>query len=154
MNVVYYGAKLGKLQSFALWVDIVIAVGTSGAIAALSIWNAPGLGAFRAALAALTVLLVTIRPLLNLPRRVERLSKLLAGYSASANALEGVVLGIKASHAVTSEDESVAEVARKRLALAERDDDPAPDKALLNQAYEQVDQEIPENFFWWPSVAA
>jgi hypothetical protein len=150
MNVIYYGAKLGKLQRLGLAVDLIVAIGTSSTVAALAVWDAPVMSVVRSALVGLTVLLVTIRPVLNIPRRVERYSKLYAAYMGVHSSFEAIVNEIRSSHVLSPESRYLAESEQKRLAQTEKDDDPAPDKVLIEQAYAQVNEEVPASSLWWP----
>src|SRR5438045_3793159 len=73
LNKKYYGYHLGRYQRINRTMEILIAVGATGSgIAGLAVWQA-GVGAsVWAVISALSIILSTIKPILDIPKQIER----------------------------------------------------------------------------------
>lgn len=83
LNKKYYGYKLDRYQLANRWIEIIIAVGatTGTGIAGFAIWkNGAGTTAW-GIISGLSIVLATLKPIIALPKQIERYSKLSSAYS-------------------------------------------------------------------------
>lgn len=151
LNLKYYGRRLHVMQRWNMGIEVAIALSTSGTVAALF-----GGGAGRAAvatLAATAAVLGVLKPVLNLQKRIERLSKLWAGHAGVHASLARVVRDINVYQDVDADTARALTDARERAAQLGLDDDPYPSRALLDRLQSEVDEELPPDSFWCPPTA-
>lgn len=103
LNVLYYGRRLASLQRLNTSMEIAIALGTSGSFAALAFWKTQWGKVVFGGLTALSAFLSVIKPVLNLSKKIERVSKLWTGYNIASNNLRRVVADVRAYHDVRPE---------------------------------------------------
>src|SRR5262245_21201645 len=77
-NVKYFGHVLSQAQKINLLSEILVAIGatTGGAIAGWSIWKQELAAPVWAVIAGAAAVIATIKPIIRLPEKVERFSKL------------------------------------------------------------------------------
>ncbi|MCX5999623.1 MAG: hypothetical protein NTU41_08560 [Chloroflexi bacterium] len=152
MNRKYYGYRLSRVKARSLCMDIVIAVGTSSAIAAWAIWKSTSAGANAwAALAGLATLLAVLKPILNLSKEVDRYTKLYVGHGDVFYDLETIVTKLGNVGNYTDEMQAAFDRAHDRIKQLAPDDDPKVDRILLRRCFEEVKAEKPVDSLWWPT---
>lgn len=150
MNRKYYGYRLARVKFTSTVFDIALAVGTSAAIGSWALWETPlGKGVWLV-MSSTATLIALVKPFLNLPARIERFTRLFAGHGVAYYDLGAIV------HEITRLQHYTEEVNLKYLAVLERakalspEDDPSPNRRLLNRCYAEVIQQIPTSGLWWP----
>jgi len=150
LNKKYYGEKLYRYQQIDLWSTIVMAVGTSAAIGAWSIWHQPGGRNFWTILASVATLASLIKPFFGFPKKIERLTRLQSGYMRLYHDLYKLVEDIRSSECVTKKMLDMFDAADTRYREFAVDDDLKKSKRLANRCEEEVRREFPNTFFWNP----
>lgn len=151
MNVKYYGRRLDAYERYNRWVEVVVAVGTSGSVASLGVWGTTwGKVLFGILLATASILSVA-KPIWNLSGTISRLSKLWSSYNDLANALERVVRDMLVNHRLRPELLETVAVALDTHATLASAEDPAPDAELLRTVFDEVNRELPMDRLWWPA---
>ncbi|MDM7999306.1 MAG: hypothetical protein QUS33_04730 [Dehalococcoidia bacterium] len=151
MNRKYYGYRLSRLRTVSRAMDIVIAVGTSSAIAAWAIWKSTSAGENAwAVLAGLATLFAVVKPILNPSKDVDRYTKLFVGHGDVAYDLETIVRKLGRVGSYTDEMQVAFERAHARIKELAPDDDPKVDKKLLRRCFAEVRAEKPVDSLWWP----
>jgi hypothetical protein len=151
MNRKYYGHRLTATRSRSVVLDIIIAVGTSSAVGAWLIWKATPEGknawAFVAGLAAL---LAVIKPFLNLPKQIEKYSKLFVGHGDVFYDLKAITTELARVRDYTSKVQEAHDRVFQRIKQLAPEDDPVINEKLRRRFFEEVNREIPVESLWWP----
>jgi hypothetical protein len=159
MNKEYYGAKLARSQSVNTWMDILIAIGTAGSgLSALTIWTTDYGKVVWAVLWAVLSLVSTVlalaKPIVQLNKRVERFSRLFAGHSDIYTGLLVLSSRIRRKGSITDEMNSSFEAAEIRFMELSKEDDPKPDRKLLDRCEQMIRSRHPAQNAWYPSTDA
>lgn len=150
LNRKYYARRLDLTKKMNLWLEICLAVGTSGTIGAWAIWKT-GYGQYIwIVIAGGAAILAVIKPIVQLSKGIERYSKLYVGYSDLFYDLQEVVGDIRKSRLFTKEMSNAVKNARNRIKKLALEDDPQPRQKLLVQCYNEVNREIPPERLWIP----
>lgn len=153
LNRKYYASRLQRYRRVNFSWECILAIGTSGTVAAWSVWN-EGLGKIVWAVLGGTVAVLSIlKPIVGLPKSIERFSKLWTGHSRIYYDIEQVVSDIKATRRVTPEMLAVLSDARKRYRELALDDDVKPVERLRRKCFAEVKKEIPVSSLWYPSLS-
>jgi hypothetical protein len=151
LNRKFYAIRLDDYKKLYVALEILLLVGTSGAMGAWAIWKTSVGQHAWGMVVALGVLLGIVKPYLQIPKHIERCSKLWAGYSNLYFDLERLVLEIQVQKAVP------LGIVEARTAIFERfkklalDQDLKPNKKLQRMCYQEVREEIPVESLWVPS---
>jgi hypothetical protein len=145
MNALYYGIKLRRLQHSNLGLEISIAVSTSATVGALAVMKSA-----IPYLAAAAALLGVIKPLLAIPARIERLSKLWADYISLSLETGRIVNRMQSCQCIESDMAKAMEDVRNRYDELQKRDDPYPNTGLLLKQKKAVDREMPHASLWAP----
>jgi hypothetical protein len=150
-NRKYYACRLQRHRQANMWLECVLAIGTSGTVAGLSIWHG-GVGkVVWAVFGGLVALTSVLKPVVGLPKSIERFSKLWTGHSRIYYDLEQVVSDIRAERQVTPQMLAALSDARNRHRELALDDDIKPVERLRRKYYAEVNNEIPASSLWYPS---
>ncbi len=151
-NRKYYGHRLSSVKMWNNMSDIAVAVGTSSAIGAWVLWqNGNGEIAW-GILAGTATLIAVIKPFLHFPQLIEKHSKSFTGHGDIFYDLERIIQKIKKDDKYTEQLDLIFQNIldhRKQLAL---DDDPKPNKKLLQRYYNEVNKEIPVSSLYIPNI--
>lgn len=154
LNRKYYACRLTNYRQVNFWWECILAIGTSGTVAAWSVWSSgPGKTVWLV-LGGTVTLLSVLKPIVGLPKSIERFSKLWTGHSRIYYDIEQVVSDIKAAHRVTPEMLEVLSDARKRHRELALDDDIKPIERLRRKFFEEVKKEIPRSSLWYPPATS
>lgn len=156
LNQKYYRCMLDRYQRYNTWYEVLIALGATGAtgagIAGFAIWKS-GAGALAWALiSGLSIVLATLKPIIALPKTIERYSKLASSYSTIFEAYRGMELDIEAIGALTTEHVEQFKTLRGEVVKLAADDDGNPDRELIKRFEDQVKKEIPAPSLWMPKT--
>lgn len=144
----YYACRLAQVKRWNFMYEIVLAVGTSGTVAGWYLWQTPAGKTSWALFAGLVAILSILKPILQLPKEIERYSKLHTGYSALFYDLREHVDEIQNDGGITESREKSLKEARKRLLDLALQDDPKPSSRLLRQCQAEVNRLIPSFDEW------
>jgi hypothetical protein len=152
LNREYYGSVLHRTQILNDWLEILIAVGTTGSgISALTIWKIDPYGPWVwGGLAAASALLAISKPIIQLNKRIERLTRLYVGHTDNYTNLLIIVSRIRRHNEVTAELIESFEGAEARFLELSKEDDPRPNKKLLARCEAAIRQRHPPTEAWWP----
>ncbi len=150
MNRMYYGVRLATYMKWNTGLESTLALGMSGAIGAWAIWRTSFGQYVWAAIAGVATLIAVLKPILQLPKAIERTSKLWVGHTDLYLDLQHIVSTIKVVGDVTKEMENSFHQAKERYRKLALDDDPQPKKRLQKECYDAVNQEIPPASLWVP----
>jgi hypothetical protein len=151
LNKKYYACRLTQYRHANLIMELLIAVGTSGAIAAWQVWRVSVGQIAWSAIAAAVALLTITKPLLQLPKQIERYSRLYGGYSVIAYDYEQVAGALNRNYSLNQSEVSMLEALSDKARDLVPDDDPVPRVRLRRRCYEEVNREIPIETLWWPA---
>jgi len=152
LNRDYYGVMLARTQRLSTWFDILIAIGTTGSgISALTIWNTDYGKVVWASLSAVSAVLALTKPIVQLNKKIERLSRLFGGHSDNYSTLLILASRAKRKNDLTEEMLSTFETAEARYQELARDDDPIPDRKLQLKCEAAVRLRHPPELAWYPT---
>ena len=151
LNKDYYGILLSRTQSLNMWSDIIVAIGTTGGgISALTIWHTNYGTIIWGVLTAIAAIVALAKPIVQLNKRIERLSRLFIGHSDTYTNLLILVSRIKRRGEFTDEMNSVFEAAELRFLELSKEDDPKPNFRILRLCEEMVRKRHPPEEAWYP----
>lgn len=150
INRLYYGDRLAKVKRWNLALEAAIAIGTSSAVGAWAIWRQDGGEAAWAVLAGIATVLAILKPILQLPKQIERYSRLFSGHGAACEDLESLVKTVRTARSYPKQvDDRRREIHERVKKLAE-DDDPVFNRKLIAKVSREVLRDRPRSYFWWP----
>lgn len=152
LNKKYYAARLDRYKTINRYSEIAIALGatTGTSIAGLAIFKQGYGTAAWAVISGISMVLSVIKPIMNLPKEVERYSKLTGEYASMFGTLRIIEQDISASQSLTSEQIEVFNQVRKRTVDLLTLDDTNPNRRLLEKLQDEVNKEIPPSILWMP----
>jgi hypothetical protein len=152
LNKEYYGNVLHRTQRFNDLLEIAIAVGTAGsAISALTVWKVEPYGPWIwGVLTAISALLAVSKPIIQLNKRIERLTRLYVGHTDNYASLQIIVSRIRRHNDVTPELIEQFETAEARFLELAKEDDPRPNMRVLRRCEATIRQRHPPEAAWWP----
>jgi hypothetical protein len=153
MNALYYGKKLRRVQGWNLAIEIGIALSTSATIGTL-LRPVPGFHWLLWVFSLTAAVLGVLKPIIGLPRRVERLSKLWSDYITLSLETGRIVGQIQAYQHVSPEMENAVESVRDRFDELSKREDPYPNAGLLKKQQAVVEKELPMDRLWSPPQPA
>ena len=151
VNRKYYSYRLEMLKQWNTVIEILIAIGvSSSSVSALALWAGDFGKAAWGLLGAVVSILAIVKPFLQLPKQIERYSRLFVGNNAANFELKKLVDEIQERRALTPETEFKYATALERLREIEADEDPVQNKRLVNRFDAEVKDELQEKKFWSP----
>jgi len=152
LNKEYYGTLLHKTQRLNDVLEILIAIGTTGSgISALTVWTIKPYGPWIwGALTAASALLAVAKPIIQLNKRIERLTRLFVGHTDNYTNLLIVVSRIRRHGDATAELVGLFETAEARFLDLAKEDDPRPNLRLLSRCEALVRVRHPPEAAWYP----
>ncbi|MER9005886.1 hypothetical protein NKI15_19840 [Mesorhizobium sp. M0862] len=152
LNKEYYGRSLATTQRFNDVLEILIALGTTGSgISALTIWSLEPFGPWIwGTLATISALLAVAKPIIQLNKRVERLTRLYVGHSDNYANMIILVSRIRRHGDIDKESNSDFEAAEARFRELSKEDDPRPNVKLLKRCEAMVRMRHPPEAAWYP----
>jgi len=154
LNKEYYGNVLHRTQRLNDTLEILIAVGTTGSgISAFTIWKIEPWGPWVwGALTAASALLAVAKPIIQLNKRIERLTRLYVGHTDNYSSLLIIVSRIRRHNDVTPELIESFEAAEARFLELAKEDDPRPNIKLLRRCEATIRKRHPPDTAWWPDA--
>jgi hypothetical protein len=153
MNAIYYESRLGRLQEYSFWMEVVTAATASGSgLAAVSFLQA-GPGQWVWQILALTAALVAIiRPIYAPGKKIEAFTRQQQGYHANYFALKKLASNIRNEATVTPDHRRRYDTIFDRHVQLSTEDETPPNRKMLTEARRQTDVELPKEKFWWPAT--
>ncbi len=139
----YYGCRLEELRNLNRNMEIAVAVGSSSAIAAWGIWGKNTGGYIWAFITGIATILATLKPILQLPKQIERYSKLQVGYADLYYDLKRAVEAVAIEQALSGPTQEAIAQAKDRYKHLSLEDDPKPRRGLVQKCEEEVRKEVP-----------
>jgi len=153
MNRLYYDCRVEFLKKVNLYYEIVLAVGTSGTVAAWYVWET-GFGKTVWPIFGGTVALLSIlKPILKIPERIERLSKLQTGYSELYYELEQSKRTMEEQKGLPPDvlkSSAAAQARYRKLAM----EDEVPHEKLLQRCFDEVKRKTAAFPDWYQKYIA
>ena len=150
MNRAYYGNRLEKLRFRIKAWEVMIALGTSSAIASWAFWK-ESLGEYAwLALSAVATILAILKPIFNWAKDIERYGKLFAGHGDVLFDLERLAQRASATQTFDKAARDRYDEVIVRYGKLFAEDDPSPNRKLVESCYEDVKRRYPADRFWLP----
>jgi len=151
MNRKYYAHRLITYNRWNKALEIVVAVGSSAAIASWGIWKLTSAsGAVWGVISALGALLAIVKPILQLPKEIERYSKRHMGYCSLYYDLEEIIKSMQRTKTLTPSNWKTFEHLSRRNGDLGIKDELKSNEKLLKESWEKVMQELPKGSLWLP----
>jgi hypothetical protein len=153
MNRLYYECRVEYLKKINRFYDVVLAIGTSGTVAAWYVWETPLGKKAWPIFAGVVLILSIIKPILRLPDKQEKLSKLKFGYTELYYELDKWKRAIEENKGLTPKvlkASAEAQERYRRLAI----EDESPNKKLLTKCFEEVKRKTPSFTDWYQKYIA
>ena len=144
----YYACRLSQVKKWNLLYEVVLAIGASGTVAGWYLWQTPSGKTAWALFAGLVAILSILKPILQLPKEIERYSKLHTGYSSLYYDLREHVDEIQNDGGITTTRKTALMEASKRYKDLALQDDPNPSKRLLERCQSEVNRVTPSFDEW------
>ena len=150
MNREIYGQRLKIVRSQNFWLEFLIALGTSTALASWAIWKTGPLEYVWVGLNSVAVVLAIAKSFLTLPKKIERYSKLFTGYGDVLFDLERIVRDVKINGGLVPDYNERYQDALNRVQKLVVDDDPKPNKKLVDRCFDTINARYPADSLWLP----
>lgn len=150
LNRKYYGHKLAISRRVNLWLELLLAVVASSAIGAWALWKYELGSTIWVLLSGTAAVVAVAKPLLQIPKQIEKYSKLFVGHTAVCLDLQRLVGDVQQSRRFPGPAQAVLRSALDRIKKMAPDDDPKPSRRLLSKYYAEVNREIPVDRLWFP----
>lgn len=149
-NCKFFEAKIEKYQFGAMWLDIVIAIGTSTTgVAGWALWSQPTFSAIWVVIAGSAATLAVIKPILQLDGKLVKFTKLYGEYGRLSTEYINLVSDIGESQSITKD--FVKRHAELRKAAGNIEMVPQTPKTLKQQVEKEVNEEWPITRYWSPT---
>ena len=150
MNSKYYGDRLAFWRKWNTRLEIITALGTSGAVAAFAFWQSDAGRVIWGVVAIIAVILNVVKPIIGFSSKIEKYSTLFSRYSDLFTDLERLVSKVYQDKALSdSIMQSFFEAQLRIQWLSTQEDSSQSDKRVLKY-YEEVNREIPLERLWIP----
>lgn len=150
MTKKHYEKRLKTVRTTNLIFEIVIAVGTSGTIAAWTLWKDPGLEYIWKVIGGIVALITVIKPFLNFPAEIERYTALATTYAGLGMDFQHLIFDIKVNRNI---DDTIRgtykDICEKMKNIGVKEDAP-PSAKKLRKICVEVNREIPLDSLWSP----
>ena len=155
LNQKYYGHRYVHSERWNNGLEIAIAIGSAtSTIGAWPLWQS-GVGkAIWAGIAGISTILAVLKPFINYPAKLKRFGELHGGYVAATAELREVVNSVRINGGLTDEALAAHQRASQMLTTLARNDEPNPNRKLIERLQVEVNREIPANRLWVPSTHA
>lgn len=150
LNKKYYACRLAQQRQLTFWLEWTLAATTSGTVATWAIWHAQWGTTTWAVIAAVATITSFTKPLLNLSKEIERLTKLHTGFTLAYVELQDLVHDINVQRHLSPEALRQYHGLRKRLNDLAIEDDPKPKRRLRRRCTKEVLDELAMDRFWNP----
>ncbi|MGH8491442.1 MAG: hypothetical protein ACREXS_21930 [Gammaproteobacteria bacterium] len=148
----YYACRLVLLKRWNFVYEILLAVGASGTVAGWYLWQTPVGKTSWALFAGLVALMSILKPILQVPKAIERYSKLHTGYCDLVYDFRELVDDIQSYGGITQTMRDSLAKAKGRYRDLAPQDDPKPSAKLLRKCQAEVKKKVPSFEEWCPKT--
>ncbi|HEY0323796.1 MAG TPA: hypothetical protein VGC66_22780 [Pyrinomonadaceae bacterium] len=152
LNQLYYACRLARYKRYNLLYEIILALGTSGTIAAWYAWRTDTGKIAWAFYAGVVAILTVIKPIVNLPREIERFSKQNAGYRDVYYDLNQLIDDIELNLYINGKMLDLYGATKKRSRELAPDDDPQSKEKLLRKIQFDVNKSKSSYIDWYTAI--
>jgi hypothetical protein len=149
-NRLYNATQLRRFRRCAAIADVLIAVGSSTAIAALTLWQQHDGKIIWQGVGGGAALVGILRPAFRLGDQVQRYGELVTGYTALSFDCENLVRRMKIDDGISDDAWNQYEALIKRMQALGIKDDSVVSKRTLDAYDAEVNRRIPMRTLWWP----
>lgn len=149
-NRQYYGCKLDQYRRWNRVLDIFLAIGSSTVVGGWLIWKNDIGATIWGIITAIVAVVAIAKPILDLPKAIERYSKLFVGHGDIYYDLRYLMSEVEQQQAFSDKmKESYQRTLNRRNTLA-ADDDANQNAKLAKKCFESVNKQIPPETLWMP----
>lgn len=154
MNKEYYGRYLAATQRVNSTLEVLIAVGTTGSgISALTMWSIKPYGPWIwGGLTTVSALLAVAKPIVQLNKRIETLTRLYVGHADNYASLLILVSRVRRQGGIDQQSNEAFEAAEAKFRELSTEDDPRPNAKLLAECEAIVRERHPPQAAWYPAA--
>jgi hypothetical protein len=155
LNQKYYGHRYVHAERWNKGLEIAIAIGSAtSTIGAWPLWQS-GVGkVIWAGIAGISTILAVLKPFINYPAKLKRLDELHVGYVGVTAELRELVNSVRINGGLSGDALAAHQAASKMLTKLARQDEPNPNRKLIQRLEVEVNREIPADRLWVPSAHA
>lgn len=157
MSREYYACRLALLKRWNLAYDIILAVGASGVgasgtVVSWQLLQTPVGKTSWALFAGLVAIMSILKPILQIPEKIERYSKLHTGYCDLFYDFRELVENVNSTGGITQEMTDSLDRTRKRYRDLALQDEVKPNIKLLRKCQSEVNRKTPLFDEWCPKT--
>lgn len=149
LNEKYYSRRIVFYERINFWLEIIIAISASTAIAKFAIWKTEAGSLIWSLIAGLAVLLAVIKPFMKLTDSIKRIENVLTKYRLIKHEFGILRIDISEKKSYNNEHKNkLRELLAKEEVLIEKQPENYISKRLINICSNEVIKEYPvDNFF-------
>ncbi|HXI90810.1 MAG TPA: hypothetical protein VNO24_12405 [Blastocatellia bacterium] len=149
----YYANRLTFFRRVNKIYEIVLAIGTSTAVAGWAVFQENPGKTFWAIFAGMITLLVILKPILQIPKDIEDYANLYTGYRALTVNLRAIVTKIRRQEGLTPQTVELFDSTLKQYDGLVLKDVATSNKRIIDQCKKEVSEEVPPGSLWYPPNA-
>jgi hypothetical protein len=149
-NRLYYATQLRRYRRCSVIADVLVAVGSSTAIAALTFWQQNDGKIIWQGIGGGSALVGILRPAFRLSDQVQRYGELVTGYTALTFDCENLARQMKIDDAISDTTWNQYEALIERMRELGIKDDSVVSPKILAAYKTEVNRRIPMEALWWP----
>ena len=154
LNRFYYAARLQRARRWTTASDLIVAAGSSTAIAAWTLWQDNDGRIVWQGIGGAAAIVGVLKPVLGLNDDVQRYGELVTGYTALVFDCETLVRRMRIEGGISAKTWDQYENMIDRMREMGIKDDILANSRLLSRCTEEVNRRIPMNALWWPKEVA
>jgi hypothetical protein len=151
LNRKYYASRLTRVRRRSRTIEIVLALAAPGAVGGWAIWHSPAGERVWSIVAAVVVVVMVVKPLMNWQAAVERLTGLYTEFTGLYFDMKLLVDEISVEEGVSSDAAKKFRESLLHYGKIAKSEDPVILEKLRFHCYEEVKREIPAEKLWMPS---
>lgn len=146
----YYELLLARTERANFWYEVIIAVGTSTAVAGWAFWKFPIADTVWPVFGGVVAILAVIKPIVAFTPRIERFTSLATYYSSLLIDFQALIFEIKTKERIDPAAYKVYSGLLNKLKALPAKEDPNPSEKVLREITKRVNREIPADSLWHP----
>ncbi|WAK01355.1 hypothetical protein [Methylobacter sp. YRD-M1] len=154
LNVKYYSARLDRLETWNLTLELILAItAPSSAVAGLWFWDTEIGSIAWKLLGVIAAVTAVIKPVINLPKKMKSYGEVLSGYRALEHDLYEIKEMVMQNQKYDKEAQSdFRKALKKKGALSATDPETTHDILLVKKFTNEVNKELPVDSFFNPTT--
>ena len=154
LNRFYYAARLRRARLWTKASDIIVAAGSSTAIAAWTLWQDSDGRIVWQGIGGTAAVVGVLKPVLRLNDDVQRYGELVTGYAALVFDCETLTRRMRIENGISEKTWDQYESMIDRMREMGIKDDTLVNGRLLDRCTDEVNRRIPMETLWWPKEIA